>query len=159
MSPENYHSPSPEDDALVERRMDQGVWNGAMGRAAVDGAFADASYDKSTSSHRKRPRYSRRGGRSQAEVTGRDIARNIANLEAAAHPVPAEEQDEINKRNLESLAAARRKLQLENTVQRVRERDDLYYDPDYSDISERDATLAMNAAMQRLSDQRSDKNR
>ena len=55
----------------------------------------------------RKPRYSRRGGRSYPEKSGRDISREITNQEAAEQqPVPLDERRAISARGRAAVEAA-----------------------------------------------------
>ena len=154
MTAEHDRSLSPEDEALMERRIDQGVWNVSMGQAAIRGSFEDANAPSVTIETKRKPRHSHRGGRSLPEISGRDVARDIANQAAATHPVCPEEQAAINERGRALLEQERKKLRLNNLIRRVDERTEAYDDPDYPEIAEREALLEMNARMRHLKEER-----
>lgn len=86
MSPETSHE---DHDALAERRSDQGVWNGAMGQAALDGFYPDKSKSKS---HKPRPT-----GRHIVEPGGSDLSRIKANNDAINNPMTTEEKEKARR--------------------------------------------------------------
>jgi hypothetical protein len=155
MNPEMSHFHEDEEEALIERRMDQGVFNHYMGDVALAGGFFETPPSATPSKRRKRNRASRRGGRAAPDaISGADLSRIHANRDAIEHPVDPAEQAETNRRGREMLAAARRKLELENVLRRVEESNVRYEDPDYPDVAERSASLATDAAMQKLAERR-----
>jgi hypothetical protein len=96
------YEPHPEfsesEAALIERRQDQGVWNGAMGAAAIEGAF---SQEERATGSGKPPKPSRRRPQ-PLETSGETMSRDIANRFARENPAPAN-QSEINARGRELL--------------------------------------------------------
>lgn len=94
---------SESEAALIERRQDQGVWNGAMGAAAIEGAFASPG---TTSEASGSPARKKRRRPQPLETSGRMVSHDIAVKHANEHPIDPVKQPEINRRGRALIEAA-----------------------------------------------------
>lgn len=104
MTGEHQHPLSESEAALIERRQDQGVWNGAMGAAAIEGSFRSTELGSDTSNASTRSRRTRRP--QPLETSGQMVTHDLAVQHAKEHPIDPLTQPDINRRGRALIDAA-----------------------------------------------------
>lgn len=98
---------TPEQTAAAEELADKRGISIDMAERAILGIRIEDAGSVLTPKAPRKPRHSRRGGRSYPEKSGRDISREMANQEAAEQaPTPLEERLETSARGRAAIEAA-----------------------------------------------------